>query len=162
MRVLLTLLLTVIASTALAQERIVFEGYKVAVHTRPHYVALPSGLRGVGQDLVVEIYLGERQVAAITDNFANGYGVLDDYGQQRGFATPGDVQAFWEAKDTLEVYWQAIDGLILVNNIPDAMLRRRLTAKWASLYQQIFPVVSRHLLPPNNLARRFSITSGRE
>lgn len=162
MRVLLTLLLTLIAATALAQERIAFEGYEVAVHTRPHYVTLPSGVWGVGQDLVVEISLGERRVAVITDNFLNGYGTFQDYGPQPVFATPGDVQTYWEAKDTLEVYWEAINGLVLVNNISDATLRRSLTAQWASLYQRIFGAVSSQLPPQDFLASRASITSDRK
>ncbi|MFQ5840213.1 MAG: hypothetical protein ACE5HK_05785 [Candidatus Methylomirabilales bacterium] len=162
MRALLTLPLILIASMALAQERIAFEGYEVVVQTRPHYVALSSGLRSVGQDLVVKLYLGERLVVAITDNFLNSYGTLEDYGPQPGFDTPGDVQAYWEAKDTIEVYWQAIDGLILVDNIPDAMLRRTLTAKWASLYQRIFPVISGRLLPLDFPTHGPSVTSERE
>ncbi len=144
---LLTLLFILITSIALAQERIALEGYEVAVSTRPHYVALPSGVRLAGQDIVVQISIDGSRIATVTDNFLNGYGVLQDYGLQPRFNTPGDVQAYWEAKDTLEVYWEPIDGLILVNNIPDANLRRILTAKWASLYQRIFPVVSSSLLP---------------
>lgn len=136
--IILSLFLTLVASTALAQGRMAFEGYEVAVHTPPHYIALFSGLRGVRQDLVVKIYQGGRLVAAITDNFLNGYGSLNDYGPQPGFDTPGDVQAYWEVKDSLEIYWKPIDGLILVDNIPDATARQRLTAQWASLYHRLF------------------------
>lgn len=141
-----TLGLTPTSSGAAAQERIALEGYEVTVTSRPYQVRLSSGSRVVGWDLVVDIYEGGKRVAAITDNFQNGYGVLQDYGPQPGFDTPADVQAYWEKKDSLEVYWAPIDGLILVNNIPDAGLRRSLTAKWASLYRRIFAAASRRMM----------------
>ncbi|MFQ5881964.1 MAG: hypothetical protein ACE5I9_05770 [Candidatus Methylomirabilales bacterium] len=162
MRVLLTLLVTLIASTALAEERIAFERYEVVVDTRPHYFTLPSGVYLAGHDIVVHISIGGMLVAAIADNFMNGYGALQDYGPQPGFDTPGEVQAYWEAKDTLEVYWEAIDGLILVNNIPNATLQRTLTAKWTSLYQRIFPVVWSQLPSLDFPTRRPFTTSERE
>ncbi|MFQ5853406.1 MAG: hypothetical protein ACE5JU_22840 [Candidatus Binatia bacterium] len=154
MCVLLTLFLSLIASTALAQERMAFEGYEVSAYTRPRYITLSTGLRGVRRDLVVKIYLGDRLVAAITDDFLNGYGALYDYGLQRGFDTPGDVQAYWEAKDSLEIYWEPIDGLILVNNIPDATARQRLTAQWAAFYHRLFRLLARRFLQLDFPARR--------
>ncbi|MBI4490496.1 MAG: hypothetical protein HY694_15540 [Deltaproteobacteria bacterium] len=143
---LISLLCLMLApSEATAQERIPLEGYEVTVTSRPHYITLPSGRHGVRRDLVVDIYQRGRRVAAITDNFLNGYGVLKDYGPQPGFDTPGELQSYWEEKDSIETYWEPMDGLILVNNIPDAALRQSLTTKWAALYQRIFADVSHRI-----------------
>lgn len=131
---------------ATAQERFAVEGYEVTVTTRPHQFILPSGSRGVGWDLVVDVHRAGKRVAAITDNFLNGYGVLEDYGPQPGFNTPAEVQAYWEEKDSIETHWEPIGGLTLINNIPDASLRRSLTAKWAVLYRRIFAAVSRRMV----------------
>lgn len=138
--------LALVVSEVTAQERITLEGYEVIVSSRPHYITLASGWQGAGRDLLVEVYEGKRRVAAITDNFLNGYAVLKDYGPQPGFDTPGELQSYWEEKDSIETYWEPIDGLILVNNIPDAEVRQSLTAKWASLYRRIFAAVSRRMV----------------
>lgn len=132
--------------SSVAQERIAVEGYEVVVTLRPHYLTLPSGRRGAGQDLVVEISQSGKRVAVITDNFLNGYGILHDYGPQPDFDTPGEVQTYWEEKDSIETYWKPIDGLILINNIPDNKLRQSLAAKWASLYQRIFSAVAPYMV----------------